>query len=35
VPTGSSLRRRLIGSQVERGFAAMARSDVEVVVLGY
>ena len=32
---GSSLRRRLVNVQVERGFAAMARSDVEVVVLSY
>ena len=32
---GSSLRRRLVNVQVERGFAAMARSDVEVVLLGY
>ena len=35
LPPGSSLRRRMIGFQVKRGFAAMARSDVEVVVLGY
>jgi hypothetical protein len=32
---GSSLRRRLINRQVKRGFAAMARSDVEVVLLSY
>jgi SnoaL-like domain len=32
---GSGLRRRLISFQVQRGFAAMARSDVEVVMLGY
>ena len=32
---GSSLRRQLINFQVKRGFAAMARSDVDVLVLGY
>ena len=32
---GSSLRRRLVNLQVKRGFAAMARSDVELVVLSY
>jgi hypothetical protein len=32
---GSALRRRLINRQVKRGFAAMARSDVEVVLLSY
>jgi hypothetical protein len=32
---GSSLRERLINRQVERGFAAMARSDVAVVLLIY
>jgi SnoaL-like domain len=32
---GSSLRRRLVNQQVKRGFSAMARSDVEVVLLGY
>jgi hypothetical protein len=32
---GSSLRRRLIKLQVKRGFAGMARSDVEIVVLSY
>jgi hypothetical protein len=32
---GSSLRERLINRQFERGFAAMARSDVAVVLLGY
>jgi hypothetical protein len=31
----SALRRRLIGLQVKRGFAAMARSDVDVVMLLY
>ena len=32
---GSSLRRRLVNLQAQRVFAAMARSDVEVVVLSY
>jgi hypothetical protein len=32
---GTSLRRRLIGLQVSRGFAAMARSDLDVVLLAY
>ena len=32
---GSSLRRRLVNLQVKRGFAAMARSDVDVVLLSY
>jgi hypothetical protein len=32
---GSSLRKRLINLQVKRTFAAMARSDVEVVLLSY
>ena len=32
---GSSLRRRLVNLQVKRGFAAMARSDVALVVLNY
>jgi len=32
---GSSLRRRLVNSLVQRGFAAMARSDIEVVLLRY
>jgi ketosteroid isomerase-like protein len=32
---GSPLRRRLVNVQVKRAFAAMARSDVEVVLLGY
>ena len=32
---GSALRRRLINLQVGRAFAAMARSDVEVLVLSY
>ena len=32
---GSSLRRRLLNVQVKRGFAAMARSDVELLVLSY
>jgi ketosteroid isomerase-like protein len=35
VPPGSSLRRRLVRFQVKRGFAAMARSDVAIVVLFY
>jgi hypothetical protein len=32
---GSTFRRRLINLQVKRVFAAMARSDVEVVLLSY
>ena len=32
---GSALRKRLVTLQITRTFAAMARSDVEVVVLGY
>ncbi len=32
---GSMLRRRLLGLSIERGFAAMARSDVELVVQRY
>jgi hypothetical protein len=32
---GSSLREQLINRQVKRGFAAMARSDVAVVLLSY
>jgi hypothetical protein len=32
---GSSPRERLINQQVKRGFAAMARSDVAVVLLSY
>src|SRR4051812_10353010 len=32
---GSSLRRRLVNLQVKRAFAAMARSDIEVVLLSY
>lgn len=35
LPPGSFARRRLIALQVQRGFAAMARSDVEVVLLSY
>ena len=35
LPSGTSLRRRLISLQVQRGFRAMARSDVEVVRLAY
>ena len=35
IPVGSSLRERMITLQVKRGFAAMARSDVDVVVLSY
>jgi hypothetical protein len=32
---GSWLRRRLVNQQIKRGFGAMARSDVEVVLLAY
>ena len=32
---GSPLRRRLVNQQVKRAFAAMARSDIEVVLLSY
>jgi ketosteroid isomerase-like protein len=35
IPPGSPLRRRLVNLQVKRAFAAMARSDVEVVLLSY
>jgi SnoaL-like protein len=35
LPPGSPLRRRLVNLQVKRVFSAMARSDVEVVVLSY
>jgi hypothetical protein len=35
IPPGSPLRKRLINFQVKRAFAAMARSDVEVVALFY
>jgi len=35
VPVGTSLRRRLVSFGIGRGFAAMARSDVEVVRLFY
>jgi SnoaL-like protein len=35
VPVGSSARRRLVSFGIERAFAAMARSDVEVVRLFY
>ena len=35
VPVGSSLRRRLVSFGIQRAFAAMARSDVEVVRLFY
>ena len=35
VEPGSSLRRRLVNLQVKRVFAAMARSDIEVVLLSY
>ena len=34
-PAGSQLRRVLVGVTIRRGFAAMARSDVDVVVLSY
>jgi len=35
IPPGSSLRRRLTKLQAKRAFAAMARSDAEVVLLSY
>jgi hypothetical protein len=35
IPLGSSLRRRVIELQIKRGFAAMARSDIDVVLLIY
>jgi ketosteroid isomerase-like protein len=35
LPPGDSFRRRLVNLQVKRMFAAMARSDVEVVLLSY
>jgi hypothetical protein len=35
MPPGSPLRRRLLSPLVARAFAAMARSDVEVVLLSY
>jgi hypothetical protein len=35
VPPGTSLRRRLTDVQVRRGFRAMARSDVDMVVQFY
>ena len=35
VKPGSSVRSRLINLQVRRAFAAMARSDVDVVALSY
>jgi ketosteroid isomerase-like protein len=35
IPKGSALRRRLIELQIKRGFAAMERSDVDLVLLGY
>ena len=35
IQPGTSLRRRLINLQVKRVFAAMARSDVDVVLLSY
>jgi SnoaL-like protein len=34
-PPGSSLRRRLVNFQVKRAFAAMARNDLEVMLLSY
>jgi hypothetical protein len=34
-PVGSQMRRLLVGVTVSRGFAAMARSDVDVVVVSY
>jgi hypothetical protein len=35
VPPGTPLRRRLTGLQIRRGFEAMARSDVDMVVSFY
>ena len=35
IPPGSSFRRRFVNLQVKRAFSAMARSDVEVLLLGY
>ena len=35
VRPGSTLRQRLVNIQLKRGFAAMARSDIEVVLLFY
>src|SRR3954447_12006796 len=35
IQPGSPVRRRLVNLQVKRAFAAMARSDVEVVLLSY
>jgi hypothetical protein len=35
IEPGSTVRKRLINLQLERAFAAMARSDVEVVLLSY
>ena len=35
LPPGSALRKRLVKLQVERAFNAMARSDVELVVMLY
>jgi hypothetical protein len=35
LPPGSALRRRLLERQIKRAFAAMARSDVELVLLTY
>jgi hypothetical protein len=35
IPLGSSFRRRVVNLQVKRAFSAMARSDVEVLLLSY
>jgi hypothetical protein len=35
IPPGSPLRSRLVNLQIKRAFAAMARSDVEVLLLSY
>ena len=35
IEPGSALRRRLVNLQLARGFAAMSRSDVDVVLLSY
>jgi ketosteroid isomerase-like protein len=35
MPPGSALRRRLMSLSIKRGFAAMARSDLELVLQGY
>ena len=35
MPPGSALRRRLMSLSIKRGFAAMARSDLDLVLQGY